>query len=224
MSTIDTILYRERFSVAPESVNILDNYFQAIGGKGLIAAMALQYCSVSPTLISMVAPHSEIFQACAERISTAALIPVLTRDHRTWITVDGSQRSVTHVGLGAIQQGSPASHRNEIVAAAIDGSDIVYLSTEDQWLIGPALTYLAQAGLPLITNLCLPLLQTLGNPRAIQQVIARSTVLLMNQAESHYALKVLGVDSWRSVKSPTLHEIVVTCGSDGGTYSQYPFG
>jgi len=222
MATLDTILHKESLSSTPESVNVLENYYEAVGGKGLIAAMALQYSSAQSILISMVAARSKIRGACAGRIPESSLIPVLTRDHRTWITIDGSQRSVTYVGLGKIRRESLDSHRDDILAA-VDACDVVYLSTEDRWLIGTVLAHLAHTEVPLVTNLCLPLLQVLGNRVAVRDVIARSAVLLMNEFESQYALKTLGVDSWHSAISPMLREVVVTRGGDGGVYSHYPF-
>lgn len=223
MATLDTILYKETLSTEQEAVNVLDRHYATVGGKGLITAMALQYCSVEPILVSMVGRESKIRQACVGRIPTAALIPILIRDHRTWIIVDRRQAPVTYVGLGEFRQEALDSYTSSVIAA-VDVSDMVYLSTENRWLIGTVLAHLEYNRLPLITNLCLPLLQTLGKRQVIQDLVTRSRVLLMNQIESRYALKMLGTSSGRSVRSPTLCEIVITQGDGGGRFSQYPFG
>ncbi len=222
MATYDTILLKQRISAEAESVNVLDHYFETVGGKGLIAATALRYCSAQPVMLSMVAPESAISRTCATWLPSARLLPVLDHDHRTWITVNEKQETVTYVGLGKVWREVLGKY-TDIVISVLGSSDMVYLSTEDIWLIGTVLRHIADNKLPLVTNLCHPLMQTLESSQAIRGVVSRSTVLLMNERESNHALRTLDARNWASVVAPTLREVIITRGSEGGVYSERPF-
>lgn len=222
MSTLDTVLRNDRFRYMPEHVNVVTSCTESLGGKGLVAALALIYRQVPTRLVSLVGRDSAIPAACGHRISPESLLPTLDQDSRTWLMIDDAQQVVTCVAVGRRTSALSEVHR-AIIADVIDAADVVYLSTEDNEVLDVSITHLRATDTLLATNLCMPLINMLHSAARVSALLQRTKILLLNERESAIALKMLGVPTWGDLRGTRLSEIVITGGSAGGSYAQYPF-
>ena len=110
------------------------------------------------------------------------------------------------------------------MSVIVQNCDVLYITTERISLIEAALRETEGRDIFLVVNLNELLLNILAfDPVLLRRTAARANVLLMNDAESTKALKMLGRGSWSRAWATSLAELVITAGTSGGRVSTAPF-
>lgn len=223
MATLDTMLFAPSFATGHDAVNILGRTHQSPGGKGFVAAWTLAALGARVTPISLIGGCSQLTSKVEHLLPTDTLLPRLDEDNQVWMTISDSQHVVQHIRVGAVVDQS--INDDSQVVDAIRESEVVYLSVEETTLLLNALASIRKNAV-LVLNLCHPVLiyaDRHRSSRLVENLLARTNVLLMNASEASLALEVLGKRNWTEIELPYLEDIIITEGADGGRAATRPF-
>lgn len=220
MATVDTILHTPDPDFEHEGVTLLERAASGIGGKGLVAAIAAHHGGSEILPCALVGRRSTIEPAVSPIFDSRFLFPALDQDHRIWLVTSDGQEVVTFAYLGRSDPGFLTTMRKS-AESFVDQVDLLYLSMEHPLLVNAAVERAAARNIPLVANLCSPLLTQLGSE--LDQIIRASHIILCNEHEERLAFRELGVKNWSSVEAEALTQVVVTAGAKGGTWSTAPF-
>lgn len=219
MATWDTVLRASKPVYVHDAVTLVEGAVTCPGGKGVVTAIAAHHGGAQVVPCSLVGRRSTIAAQLAPVFTTDHLLPALEEDHRIWIISSGAHEVVTFARWVASDVDS--SGIDTAAAMFIREIDLLYISMEHPALVDAALRYATAAELPIVSNLCAPLI-ALCRP-SLPGIVRCSGTAICNESEAADALAALGVESWGSADAPELQEVVVTAGAAGGRWSRRPF-
>ena len=82
MATIDTLLFGDRWSHSPDSVNIAAQSVETVGGKGVVAAIAAVVAGADVSLLSLVGRETTVRSRLPPQLNGSRLVPILSADNR----------------------------------------------------------------------------------------------------------------------------------------------
>jgi sugar/nucleoside kinase (ribokinase family) len=223
MATLDTLLFTREAAFQDKAVTAVEEAVVTPGGKGIVAAAAMQRAGAEVLPFSLMGRESELAELLPEEISSRFQLPLLDADSRTWITVSEAQEVVTFVSRGRLEGDArgAAAAVHDFVAEV----DALYLTLEHPTILRAALDEASRRRIPIALNTTLPLINTLleEDDDLLVQLVASSEVILCNEIEEPLLLQALNVGTWRQVQAPPLREVVITTGAAGGRFGPAPF-
>lgn len=220
MATVDTLLSADVPAYRHDAVTLLNRVTSGIGGKGMVTAIAAHHGGADVAPCALVGRRSSIAAEVTPIFPTHFLLPALQDDHRIWIVISGEHEVVTFVHATVPPRGRLAAIEADATSFT-EAVDVLYVSMEHPALVETGVRTAAARGIPVVINLCEPLLS--GLTSAVPELVRRSSAILCNEAESRSALATLGAAAWSNVDAPELREVVITGGAAGGRWSCRPF-
>jgi sugar/nucleoside kinase (ribokinase family) len=223
MATLDTLLFTPAHLLEHDVVIPIDDVVVTPGGKGIVSADAVGRTGLTAIPYALVGASSELLRGLSG-LDGRYLLPALTEDNRTWITISEAQRVVTFVSHGHLSKSTEAVAVDP-VGAFMDEIDALYITVEHPRLLRVALRDATSRGLPMILNPSTPLIDRLAaeDPTLFSELVTKSSTIVCNDWEAPRALRILGVRSWEEIREASLEEIVITSGAAGGRFSERPF-
>ena len=218
MASIDTALVVADPSYEHDAVLMVSDVVVSLGGKGLIAALAIANEGVSLAPLAQVGTESRIVELLPSGLKRDWLIPTQTRDSRIWLTMGGADRVTAWVAAGRRVENDPGL--GAVARRYVDTIDALYLAFESLSLVHAAFLAATASSKPTAINLSTPLLDAIGahDPSLLTVLAAGADLVICNESESKTALKMLGCDAWSEIiKQDTA--VVVTEGAAGGRFT-----
>jgi sugar/nucleoside kinase (ribokinase family) len=222
MASIDTALFVDQPDYGAESVLIAGDVSVSLGGKGLIAAIAIGREGIEVAPLSLVGEESNLVRMVPPSVGKEWLVPGLAGDVRIWLSVAGGEHVVAWIAPGRQLIADEAVEK--IAAKYTDSLDMLYIALEAVSLIRAAFESAERRGIPIAANLSRPLVERLSRqePTLLRRLVAKAELILCNGHESALVLSALHARSWREIAAPSA-EIVVTRGENGGEVARTPF-
>ncbi len=222
MATLDTLLFTPKVAFADETVTPVEEAVLSTGGKGMVTAIAMAESGADVVPLALLGRDSRLAELLPAGIEDRYLLPRLTADNRTWITVSEGHKVVTFISRGTLEG---ASQIAAAVESFVSELDALYLTIEEVAVLRAALDATAGLDIPIAINASLPLLDALGDEHValLAELVGRSRIILCNDWEAPHLLRTLGVGGWSDLDSGILEEVVVTAGPAGGQYALPPF-
>jgi len=223
MATLDTLLFTSGTRPAQEAIVRVDEAIACVGGKGIVTAIAIRQAGVEVRPFSIVGNTSTLTGMLPGDVEQRYLLPLLDRDHKTWIAISGEQEVVTFVDRGGLDRAG-----EETALAALDeflaDLDALYVTAEDPSLLRRTLDLLP-VEVKMALNPTMPLLEDMRRePDLLADLVRRANMVLCNDWEAPGFLGLAGAQDWRDLDAPVLDEVVVTGGEAGGVFSDAAFG
>jgi len=216
MSSIDTALFVPAdLTHEAESVHMVDDVAVSLGGKGLIAAIAMSHEGVNIAPLALVGHNSRIPPSIPDAISTDWLVPAQTDDSQIWLTIGDSHRVAAFVATGHCSLSD--AELDALGAKYAQSVDALYLSFEAVPLLRGAFTAAISREIPVAVNLSRPLIDTLvaRDRGLLHELVAEADLILCNADESTRVLHALTVPTWSDVVGRNT-SLVITEGDAGG--------
>ncbi len=224
MGTLDVTLSASSVSYEHDAVTVVDDVTVSVGGKGIVAAVALEHAGANALPMALVGANSRLPSLLPPGLSCEWLTPALERDSQIWASVADVEHVVTWVAPGPLSHGvGDLAARGE---GFVLGADALYLTMEELPLIEAALGKASDRGIPVAVDLTTPLLDQLRRkrrPDLLRKLVDAADVIFCNSGESARALQALGAKAWSDLRPRRLQEVVVTAAAEGGSYSRRPF-
>jgi sugar/nucleoside kinase (ribokinase family) len=218
MCSIDTALFVTNPSTDDQSVHLVDDVTVSLGGKGLIAAVAMSHEGVDIAPLALVGRNSRIAASISDTdtISTNWLIPAQAEDSQIWLTIGDAHRVAAFVatGRGSLSDAELDALGHEYAASV----DALYLSFEVLPLLRGAFTSATRHRKPVAVNLSRPLIDSLvaKDRNFFRSLVTKANLILCNADESKRALRALTAQGWADVASPNT-SLIITEGDAGGS-------
>jgi fructose-1-phosphate kinase PfkB-like protein len=218
MASIDTALVVTDPSYEHDAVLTVNDVVVSLGGKGLIAALAIAEEGVALAPLSQVGTESRIVELLPPGLKGDWLIPTQAQDSRIWLTMGGAHRVTAWVAAGRQVKTDPGLR--SIARRYVDTIDAVYLAFESIPLVHAAFLAATASSKPTAINLSTPLLDAINahDPSLLTVLATGANLVICNESESRTALKMLGQDSWSEIVKPDT-VVVVTEGDAGGRFA-----
>lgn len=220
MATIDTLLRARQPKFEHDAVTTVDDVITSVGGKGLIAAIAARHAHPRVLPLALVGRESRVRHEVASSLDRRYLIEAVGEDHRVWMVAAETGEVATFVRW-TLPPSEALDGLAEIARRFAENIDVLYVSIEHPVLVRHALEVAVARGIPIVANLCAPLIDEL--PDLLAEIARCSDAILCNQLEADRALAALGARGWSDVDAGKLEVVVVTAGADGGRYAERPF-
>jgi sugar/nucleoside kinase (ribokinase family) len=223
MASVDTALLSEsRPSFGHESVTIVERVVVSAGGKGIVAAIAMDYEDQQVAPLALIGHDSRLPDMLPRSVGRGWLLRALEEDSRIWLSVSSTQHVVAWIALGHRRMDDTALvAAAEAYAASVDA---LYLAFDARQLLRAALSAAKRQAKPIAANISRPLIEALAceDRDLLRELVASAKLLLCNEDECARALRELGASGWNEVVGSST-EVVVTEGEAGGTFSVTPF-
>jgi len=221
MATLDTLLFVPEGDMVDDGVTPVEEVVRCPGGKGIVAAAAIQQEGGEVVPFSLLGAGSEFADLLPAGLDRRYLLGMLENDSRTWITISHAQKVVTFVAQGRLP-GRREESAVEAVSDFVKEVDALYLTIEHPALLRAALREAATSGVPIALNASIPLLEMLlsADRKLLGNLLARSDFVFCNHMEEPRFLHALGASDWEQAPLAETCEIVVTEGEAGGKFSE----
>src|SRR6478735_997545 len=160
MATLDTLLFVPEGDMVDDGVTPVEEVVRCPGGKGIVAAAAIQQEGGEVVPFSLLGAGSEFADLLPAGLDRRYLLGMLENDSRTWITISHAQKVVTFVAQGRLP-GRREESAVEAVSDFVKEVDALYLTIEHPALLRAALREAATSGVPIALNASIPLLEML---------------------------------------------------------------
>lgn len=160
MATLDTLLFTPKVAFADETVTPVEEAVLSTGGKGMVTAIAMAESGADVVPLALLGRDSRLAELLPAGIEDRYLLPRLTADNRTWITVSEGHKVVTFISRGTLEG---ASQIAAAVESFVSELDALYLTIEEVAVLRAALDATAGLDIPIAINASLPLLDALGD-------------------------------------------------------------
>jgi sugar/nucleoside kinase (ribokinase family) len=218
MASIDTALVVTDPSYEHDAVLMVSDVVVSLGGKGLIAALAMAKEGVALAPLAQVGVDSRIVELLPPNIKPDWLIPTQAQDSRIWLTMGGAHRVTAWLATGSQMESD--SHLVSVARRYVDTIDALYLAFESLPLVQAAFFAATASNKPTAINFSTPLLDAIytHDPSLLTVLATGADLVICNESESRTALKMLGQNSWSQIVKPG-SAVVVTEGGAGGRFT-----
>jgi sugar/nucleoside kinase (ribokinase family) len=221
MGSIDTALFVADPSYEHDAVMIVDDVVVSLGGKGLIAAVAMLHEGADVAPLALIGRDSAVAELIPGDLKDTWLHRGQIEDSRIWLTISGTDHVTAWVSIG--RRSVSDAELRELATAYTQSVDALYLSFETLPLLRFAFQAAEHRDMEIAVNLSRPLIDTLlrDEPTLLPNLVSRAHFILCNADESARVLRALAAPDWGALVGRQT-SVVVTEGASGGIFAPAP--